>query len=189
MAAPLVRQRGGHELERQPALGAQDPRTGSGRPIASSVHQPLDVLDALHRRLAERYDAGPPGRRPARCAGLPARSRSAPRRCVASELAAARGPSGRGPAAIPMYARRTRPSRISAPMIARVVSLIGTARPSPTPATAVLIPTTRARPSASAPPEFPGLSAASVWMTLSMKRTVAPERAGSERPSAETTPR
>src|SRR5581483_6329509 len=70
-------------------------------------------------------------------------------------------------------------------MIARVASLIGTARPSPIPATAVLIPTTRARPSASAPPEFPGLSAASVWITLS---TMRPARVGSERPSAETTP-
>jgi hypothetical protein len=56
------------------------------------------------------------------------------------------------------------------------------------PATAVLIPTTRPRPSARAPPELPGLSAASVWITLSTTRTLAPERVGSERPSAETTP-
>ena len=40
----------------------------------------------------------------------------------------------------------------------------------------------------SAPPELPGLSAASVWITLSIVRTVAASRAGSERPSAETTP-
>ena len=59
-------------------------------------------------------------------------------------------------------------------MIRRVAALIGTASPSPTPATAVLIPTTRPRPSASAPPEFPGLSAASVWITLSTTRTFAP---------------
>jgi hypothetical protein len=47
------------------------------------------------------------------------------------------------------------------------------------------MPTTRAPPSASAPPELPGLSAASVWITLS---TTRPARVGSERPSAETTP-
>ena len=69
-----------------------------------------------------------------------------------------------------------------------MVSLIGTARPSPTPATAVLIPTTRPAPSASAPPELPGLSAASVWITFSTIRVAEPERVGSDRPSAETTP-
>ena len=73
-------------------------------------------------------------------------------------------------------------------MIPRVVALTGTARPSPTPATAVLIPITRPRPSTSAPPELPGLSAASVWITSSTTRTARPERVGSERPSAETTP-
>ena len=71
---------------------------------------------------------------------------------------------------------------------APVVSLTGTASPSPQPATAVLMPTTRLAESASAPPELPGLSAASVWMTSSMTRTVPAERAGSERPSALTTP-
>src|SRR3954465_8774677 len=70
-------------------------------------------------------------------------------------------------------------------MILIVASFTGTASPNPTPATAVLMPTTRARPSASAPPELPGLSAASVWMTLS---TMRPARVGSERPSADTTP-
>ena len=70
----------------------------------------------------------------------------------------------------------------------RVVALIGTASPSPTPATAVLMPTTRPRPSTSAPPELPGFSAASVWMTSSTTRAAAPARVGSERPSAETTP-
>ena len=55
-------------------------------------------------------------------------------------------------------------------MIRRVAALIGTARPSPMPATAVLTPTTRPRPSASAPPELPGLSAASVWITFSIIR-------------------
>jgi hypothetical protein len=103
-------------------------------------------------------------------------------------LMRALGGSGRGPPAMPRYARRTRPSRISEPITRRVLSLIGTARPSPTPATAVLTPTTRPRLSASAPPELPGLRAASVWMTLSMIRPARRERAGSERPTAETTP-
>jgi hypothetical protein len=73
-------------------------------------------------------------------------------------------------------------------MMRRVVSLIGTARPSPTPATAVLMPTTSLDELASAPPEFPGLRAASVWMTSSMMRRVPPDRVGSERPRALTTP-
>jgi hypothetical protein len=47
-------------------------------------------------------------------------------------------------------------------MIRRVVSLMGTANPTPIPATAVLTPTTRPELSASAPPLLPGLSAASV---------------------------
>src|SRR4051812_14848649 len=46
---------------------------------------------------------------------------------------------------------------MSAATMRRVATLIGTARPSPTPATAVLIPITRPRPSASAPPELPGV--------------------------------
>ena len=73
-------------------------------------------------------------------------------------------------------------------MIFLVVSLIGTASPRPTPATAVLIPTTWPCPSASAPPELPGLRAASVWITFSTIRPAARERTGSERPSADTTP-
>src|SRR5690348_520248 len=73
-------------------------------------------------------------------------------------------------------------------MMLRVVSLIGTARPSPYPATAVLIPTTSPDDVASAPPELPGFSAASVWITLSMMRVVPPDRLGSDRPSALTTP-
>ena len=50
------------------------------------------------------------------------------------------------------------------------------------------MPTTRARESASAPPELPGLSAASVWMTSSTTRPARPLRVGSARPSALTTP-
>ena len=73
-------------------------------------------------------------------------------------------------------------------MIRRVVAFTGTARPSPIPATAVLMPTTRECASASAPPEFPGLSAASVWITSSTSRAAAPLRVGSDRPTALTTP-
>ena len=73
-------------------------------------------------------------------------------------------------------------------MIRRVVALIGIASPSPTPATAVLMPTTVPLPSTSAPPELPGFSAASVWITSSIIRVVPPSRAGSERPRADTTP-
>ena len=51
--------------------------------------------------------------------------------------------------------------------------------------TAVLMPTTSPREDTSGPPELPGLSAASVWITSSISR---PDRARSERPSAETTP-
>ena len=56
------------------------------------------------------------------------------------------------------------------------------------PATAVLMPTTRPLASASAPPELPGLSAASVWMTSSIRRAVVRPRAGMLRPRALTTP-
>ena len=86
---------------------------------------------------------------------------------------------------MPSQARRTRPVLISDAMILCVVSLIGTASPRPTPATAVLTPTIRPRPSASAPPLLPGLSAASVWITSS---TTRPDFVGSERPSPDTMP-
>ena len=51
--------------------------------------------------------------------------------------------------------------------------------------TAVLTPITRAAPSSSGPPELPGLSATSVWITSSIIR---PPRAGRLRPSALTMP-
>src|SRR5262249_59532774 len=73
-------------------------------------------------------------------------------------------------------------------MILRVVALTGTARPRPTPATAVLMPTTLALLSASAPPELPGFSAASVWITSSTSRPAEPLRVGRDRPRALTTP-
>ena len=50
---------------------------------------------------------------------------------------------------------------------------------------AVLTPITSPRELTSGPPEFPGLSAASVWMMSSISR---PERERSDRPSALTTP-
>ena len=50
---------------------------------------------------------------------------------------------------------------------------------------AVLTPMTRPRASQSGPPEFPGFSAASVWITSSIRR---PVWVRSERPSALTTP-
>ena len=50
-------------------------------------------------------------------------------------------------------------------------------------------PDDRPLPSTSAPPELPGLSAASVCTTFSTRRCGPPRRpTGSERPSAETTP-
>ena len=64
-------------------------------------------------------------------------------------------------------------------MISRVVALIGTASPTPMPATAVFTPTIRPALSASTPPLLPGLSAASVWTTSSITR---PDAVGSERP-------
>jgi hypothetical protein len=50
---------------------------------------------------------------------------------------------------------------------------------------AVLMPTTSPAEDTSGPPELPGLSAASVWMTSSTSR---PDAARSDRPSADTTP-
>ena len=123
--------------------------------------------------LADRDDEvlGPHARaRRGRAVRSPRRPR---RRAARPSAAATAGGSGRAPPAMPIQARRTRPSRISAATICAVVALTGTARPSPTPATAVLMPTTRPRPSTSAPPELPGFSAASVWITSSTTRIVA----------------
>src|SRR2546423_1041563 len=44
------------------------------------------------------------------------------------------------------------------------------------------MPTTRPKESTRAPPELPGFSAASVWITLSIIRSVLPDRAGTDRP-------
>ena len=51
--------------------------------------------------------------------------------------------------------------------------------------TAVLTPITLPRESSKGPPEFPGFSAASVWITLSIRR---PETERNDRPNALTTP-
>jgi hypothetical protein len=102
-------------------------------------------------------------------------------------VAATRGGSGRAPPAMPIQARRTRPSRISAPTIWRVVALIGTASPRPTPATAVLMPTTRP-----AAVDQRAARVAGVERGVGLDDVVddAARRAGaagSERPSADTT--
>ena len=129
-----------------------------------------------------------PRKSPATAAGLPGTTstRRSPRRWP--RRAASGGGSGTGMPATPSQARRTRPVDISSDTMCRVLALIGTARPSPKPATAVLTPTTRPAESASAPPELPGFSAASVWITSSMRRTCRPSRTGNDRPSALTTP-
>ena len=137
--------------------------------------QPLEVVDALDRDAVDRDDqvlgpqAGAGGG-----AAVDDLDDLDPR--VAAELAR------RAAAAAAASRRRCRGRRGGSGRRSsardddvRVASLIGTASPSPTPATAVLIPTTRPRPSASAPPELPGLSAASVWITLS---TTRPARSG-----------
>ncbi len=81
-----------------------------------------------------------------------------------------------------------RPSARKVSTMRRVVALIGTASPSPTPATRVTTPITLPRESAGAPPQFPGTEAASVWMTSSMTRPARREDTGTARPSALTTP-
>src|SRR5439155_1625995 len=95
-------------------------------------------------------------------------------------------PMGVAAPPIPRYARRTRPSRMSMPATMRAVAAgIAKQIPCAVGMIAVLMPTTLACVSTSGPPEFPGLSAASVWMTFSMSR---PSRADKDRPRALTTP-
>ena len=79
-----------------------------------------------------------------------------------------------------------RPSRIRCAATNRAVSIgIAKQRPWAGRITAVLTPITSPAEVASGPPEFPGLSAASVWMMLSIRW---PERERSDLPSALTTP-
>ena len=95
-------------------------------------------------------------------------------------------PMGVAAPLMPRYARRTRPSRIRIPATSfAVVAGIAKQMPWAIGMIAVLMPITFACVSTSGPPEFPGLSAASVWMTFSMTR---PSLARSDLPSALTTP-
>src|SRR5919106_4297350 len=166
---------------------SRNTRTGTGRPIRSAAisrwrSRALSIATPSTSRMRSS------GRRPASAAGLPGTTSTISTPSFRPTSRAMRGGSGRGPPAIPRYARRNRPSVMSDAMIFRVVALIGTARPSPTPATAVLTPTTRPRPSDRAPPEFPGFNAASVWMTFSTIRLAEPCLVGRARPTALTTP-
>ena len=89
--------------------------------------------------------------------------------------------------ATPTYARTILPSRMSrAATYFAVLIPIAKQIPCAGRMTAVLTPITSPRELTSGPPELPGLSAASVWMTSSMSR---PDCDLSDRPSALTTPR
>ncbi|OKI23154.1 hypothetical protein A6A25_35055 [Saccharothrix sp. CB00851] len=145
---------------------------------------PWASLTCLRATLSTRS----PSRSPARSAGPPGTtctSRTPARWPVRSATASGRGA---GAPTTPRYARRTRPSTISVDRIRRVVLFIGIASPRPMPASVVLMPTTSPVEFASAPPELPGLSAASVWITSSITRPTRPLLTGTARPSALTTP-
>ena len=85
-----------------------------------------------------------------------------------------------------MKARRTRPWRISSDTT-KLAVFEATAKQMPCACgmIAVLTPITSPRDETRGPPELPGLSAASVWITSSIIRPVV---ARIERPRAETTP-
>ncbi len=164
-------------------------RTVSGKrvPIASANSSRCRPWASFRSRPAAPRSRSPV-RSPATAAGLPATTSTTRSAVVRPSRSCWRAGTGLGAVTSPRYARRTLPSATRDWMIRRVVVLIGTASPSPAPATAVLIPTTRARPSARAPPELPGLRAASVWITSSMIRVARPECAGIARPRPLTTP-
>jgi hypothetical protein len=83
---------------------------------------------------------------------------------------------------MPRKLRRTRPSLISSPATSFAVSIeIAKAIPCAGWITAVLTPITRPSHATSGPPELPGLSAASVWITSSISRPDCERRL---RPSA-----
>src|ERR1022692_4556218 len=157
------------------------------RPIASANMSRCRSW-ALVTGLPAAVSSRSPVRSPARAAGPPGTTSTTRSPVAAPALSRSGEGSGAGMLTRPRYARRTRPSCMSAAMIRLVVALTGTARPTPAPATAVLMPTTRAWLSASAPPEFPGFSAASVWITSSISRAAEPLRVGSDRPRPLTTP-
>ena len=150
------------------------------RPIRSGDHQPLK------RRGIITGSPSSSTRRSPRCS--PARSAGLPPRPGGS----ARRRSGRGvrrPPAAVAVARRPHRAGPAGPALAdqrrddRAGDVVDRDRQADArcPATAVLIPTTRAAPSTSAPPELPGLSAASVWITFSTMRRGPPRRPDRER--------
>src|ERR1017187_5224328 len=157
------------------------------RPIASANMSRCRSW-ALVTGLPAAASSRSPVRSPARAAGPPGTTSTTRSPVAAPALSRSGAGSGAGMLTRPRYARRTRPCCMSAVMIRLVVALTGTARPTPAPATAVLMPTTRAWLSASPPPEFPGVSAASVWITSSISRAAEPLRVGSDRPRPLTTP-
>ena len=81
-----------------------------------------------------------------------------------------------------MKARRTRPWRTSSPST-KLAVLAATAKQMPCAPmiTAVFTPTTSPCDDTSGPPELPGLSAASVWITSSISRPVRERKRAAER--------
>ena len=158
---------------------------GAADPLAGE--QADQVVGAGDRLAVERTIMSPVSR-PARLAGLPGTDSV----MVAAEPCARPAAScmRRGIevccADIPMKARRTRPCRTSSPSTNLAV-FAATAKQMPCAPwiMAVFTPITSPCEETSGPPELPGLSAASVWITSSISR---PVRARNERPSAETTP-
>ena len=159
-------------------------RAGSGRHRFRD-HQPLQLADVGHRTSVHlddqilRAKAGALGRaalhhlddldRRATALGGESR-RQRPRSADDSDEGAANPP---------------RPHQLRT--MRRVASLMGTARPRPTPATAVLMPTTRP-PVDERPAGVAGVQRSVGLDHVIDQRTVDRERVGSARPSAETTP-
>ena len=112
------------------------------RPIASAIirfcRAVLETTDSPS--TATRMS---PVRSPATSAGLPDMTCATRNPSRRSSLEASGGGKGAWLPAMPSQARRTRPAVISALMMLCVVALIGTARPTPMPATAVFTPTIR----------------------------------------------
>jgi hypothetical protein len=146
-------------------ISASAPSTGT--PSTDSTRSPAST---------PAWAAGPPGSTSlTRIARAPAPVASARRRG-----------SGTVSAAMPIWARRTRPWAMNSDT-ANTAVLDATAKQMPWARLimAVLMPTTSPALETSGPPELPGLSAASVWITSSISR---PPTERSERPSADTTP-